>query len=115
MIKNPRKETPSTALQMSFSQKKNMLIEPKFRAYVIRKVADHGGSYSVDQLIKGGAEKYKFSVKTAGDYLDKLTSDEGPMYEEEGIVYWRDDESIERWMDRGLEQADGLQGQMRAK
>ncbi len=103
MIKNPRRDAPSTTMQMSFSQKKNMLIEPQFRAYVIRKVADSGGSYSVDAVTKGGAEKYGFSIKTAGDYLAKLTSEEGPMYEEEGIIYWKDNQDIDKWVKDGVQ------------
>ena len=100
MIKNPRREHISTNLEMSYSQKKNLKIEPLFRAYVINKLADNGGQYSEDRLVKGGAEKYGFSKKTAGDYMDKLTSDEGPLFLSGENVCWDETIPIEEWMEK---------------
>ena len=97
MIKNPRRKSIPTNLQMSYSQKKNLKIEPLFRAYVVNMLVEHGGSYEADRLIKGGAERYGFSIKTAGDYMDKLTSDEGPCFEDQGDITWEEKVSVEQW------------------
>lgn len=96
-IKNIKKTTISTTLQMSYSQKKNLKIEPLFRAYVVNRVIESGGMYSVEDAINGGAEKYGFSKKTAGDYLDKLTSIEGPLKDHNGSISWDDSKSIKNW------------------
>ena len=89
--------------EMSFAARKNVTVEPLFRSYVVSRLASNGGQYDEDSLIKSGAEKFKASIKACTDYMDKLTSDEGPCEVVQGVVYWRDSRDMDAW----LESEDG--------
>ena len=104
--KNPKKDIPDDLpsggdehgrREMSFAARKNATVEPLFRAYVVSRLSDNGGQYDEDALIKAGAEKFKASIKSCTDYMDKLTSDEGPCQSIQGVVYCRDSRNMEEW------------------
>lgn len=115
-IKNPRVPEIPRFLEMSYSMAKNLKTEPLWRAYVVNKLSEHGGSYDAGELIAGGAEKYGCGIKTASNYMRKFASAEGPGHIENGILYWDDGQSMDAWFaEHEDELAEARAGFLRSK
>ena len=57
-IKNPKKSDSMKMLQMSYSEKKNLITETRVRGWLIMKVAENQGKYDLDDAKNAAAEKY---------------------------------------------------------
>lgn len=91
--KNPSRPPVDQSLLMTHSENVNRKAEPLCRAKIINLMIDNG-ELDFDDTKNSLAEKYSISPITASRYISKLTSSEGPLTEEGGRLYWRDESRI---------------------
>ena len=97
-IKNPKKSDSMKMLQMSYSEKKNLITEKKVRGWLIMKVAENQGKYDLDDAKNAAAEKYDCSPNTTTRYLEKMISSQGPFDITGKYLTFKDNEDIDYWI-----------------
>ena len=97
-IKNPKKPDSMKFLQMSHSEKKNLITETRVRGWLIKQVAENKGRYELDDAKNAAAEKYNCSPMTTTRYLEKMTSSQGPFDIAGEYLIFKTNEDIDHWI-----------------